>query len=422
MVFNKSASRLFGRVQVLLEDGWHDSPPDEVTQIFAQIGGGQSRFSITTPRGVYIIDMNCEDGATQTDAQTKKTRKMRFFEDDSLEDLGPAPGSPTSRGELELQQNYGPQSRRGDAPQLQLEVIAHDPHAIERFAELFENEQRHCGEWGVFYHSYSFAALIYEVHAAVAKVLFGFPSHQSPLPRLLVSDFTQTPDAKALVHRFNTDFVNRRKDHTLEYRKVAISAMCSLVSYGPECSIPMVFSMGYSEKDVHFRGVLDGLLEACHVPKKKVKQVGKTLIAICEKYGLDVSQFGGKCSSGKKGHLLQVFVKRRLLDDIAYAAEPYGEVDSTRHPLSNWLNGNNQTHVGQARVVVHPKSFLSNKSVQMYVASADPNFHRTRPAFQAEMAAVFKGILGDAKTRERVATSVYGGMLPAGWTDGAAPE
>ena len=68
------------------------------------------------------------------------------------------------------------------------------------FAQFEANEARLCGEWAVFYHScaqlwyfaqacqasfeifarYSFAALIYEVHAAVGSVLFRFRSQLQP--------------------------------------------------------------------------------------------------------------------------------------------------------------------------------------------------------------------------------------------------
>lgn len=39
----------------------------------------------------------------------------------------------------------------------------------------------------------------------------------------------------------------------------------------------------------------------------QIKKVTKDIIALGEKHGLDVSQFGGKrCSSSLPGHLLQV--------------------------------------------------------------------------------------------------------------------
>lgn len=54
----------------------------------------------------------------------------------------------------------------------------------------------------MFYHSYSLAAIIYEVHAAVAGLLLGYDAYRAPLPRLQVGDFAETPDAAALIRHW----------------------------------------------------------------------------------------------------------------------------------------------------------------------------------------------------------------------------
>jgi len=194
--------------------------------------------------------------------------------------------------------------------------------------------------------------------------------------------------------------------------------MCSLVALGPEASTPIIFTHGYSEKDVSFVGVLENMLAACLVPKGQVKRLAKSIVEISERHGLDVTQFGGKkCESGCPGHLLQIFIKRRLLDDLVYSAEPYGELDAERHPISTWLNGDNRTNYGQARIVAHPKFFLSEKCVKMFVASADVAFHRGRQRFQEELSVLLGGMWKDTAARERVAATIYGGMLPEWWRD-----
>lgn len=106
-------------------------------------------------------------------------------------------------------------------------AVSGDDHGRHCFDRMLENEERLCGEFAVFYHSYSFAgasrlcsslhasaraaareradaeervetratvlarrtALLYEVQAAVAAVLFRFKSKYSSLPRLLVKPF-----------------------------------------------------------------------------------------------------------------------------------------------------------------------------------------------------------------------------------------
>lgn len=269
----------------------------------------------------------------------------------------------------------------------------------------------------MFYHSYSFAALIYEVHAAVGSVLFRFRSQYATLPRILVHEFNDIPDAPTLVHRFQTKFAESKRDHHPDFRRVGLSVMCSLASTGPEACTAMVFVSGYSCKDLSFKGVLENLLESCYVPKKKVKQLANEIIAMSEKHGLDVSQFGGKpCQSGKAGHLMQLFIKRDLVDKLVYAAKPYGPLDDERMPISKWMDSNSSFQVGQARVVAHPKYFMQANCVRMFVASADPTFHKNRQAFQSELIQKLGLILGEPSLREKAATGIYGGTLPSWWT------
>jgi len=179
----------------------------------------------------------------------------------------------------------------------------------------------------------------------------------------------------------------------------------------------MVFVAGYSCKDLSFRSVLENLLESCYVPKAKVKQLAAKIIELSEKHGLDVSQFGGKpCQSGKAGHLMQIFVKRSLVDKLVYAAKPYGPIDEERMPISNWMNSDKSVQVGQARVVAHPKYFMRADCVRMYVASADPTFHSNRKEFQKELVGLLSMILGEPDLRQKAANGIYGGTLPSWWS------
>jgi hypothetical protein len=319
--------------------------------------------------------------------------------------------------ELQLQLAYGPQSRRGGALDYPFKVLRHDPHAQECFRRFGQNEARLCGEWAVFYHSYSFAALIYEVQAAVGSVLFRFRSQYATLPRILVKDFNEIPDAPRLMDRFNQEFASNRRDHHPSFRKVAVSAMCSLLSTGPEACVAMVFIAGYSCKDLSFKKVLENLLESCYVPKSKVRDLADKIIALAERHGLDMSQFGGNaCESGKAGHLMQIFIKRHLVDRLTYPAKPYGPIEEEHMPMSKWMNSNGSFQVGQARVVAHPKYFMRADCVRMYVASADPTFHANRQAFQKELVGLLSLILGKPDLRQKAAMGIYGGTLPSWWS------
>lgn len=443
------------RVQVLIQDTWRDCDQGQARQIVTRLERGELQFMAHANGQNYRIDFADPDNAKQVNATSGTTRKLRILEPNFEELAGdlegekleapfasgcssgsggsrnpvtrawtwsgaPAAGRPGGRPAADValrQRELGPQSKRGGATEGPLRVLQGNTHAEECFRRFQQNEEKLCGEWAVFYHSYSFAALIYEVQAAVGSVLFRFRSQYAPLPRLLVKDFAEIPNAPELVRRFSKDFAQSMQDHHPNFRKVAISAMCSLASLGPEACVAMVFVAGYSCKDLSFRSVLENLLRSCYVPKLKVKALAERIIALAEKHGLDVSQFGGKaCQSGRAGHLLQIFVKRPLVDQIAYAAKPYGPVDKARMPLSKWLNSNTSFQVGQARLVAHPRDFMRADRVRMYVASADPTFHHNRREFQEELVHLLWLILGDRQLREKAANGLYGGPLPPWWS------
>jgi len=318
--------------------------------------------------------------------------------------------------EVEEQLRLGPQSKRGNAPQEQLSILDYHPHVKACFDEFASNEERLCGEWAVFYHSYSYSALIYELQAAIAATLFGFPASRSTLPRILLADFARTPDAAALVEQFKTRFKTQKLDHHPDYRAVAISVMCSLVALGPEVSTPTMFLAGFSQFDLSFMHVLHKTLAECHIPKHKVEQIAARVIALSEKYGLDVSRFGGKASeTGRSGHMLQIFVRRSMLDRLVYSSKPYGPLDPQRHPISAWLASDAKTNHGQARILAHPKWFLSPRYVRMFMASADQRFHEQRPSFQLELVKMISEAFSPPEVRQKAAADILNGVVPDWW-------
>jgi hypothetical protein len=428
------------KVQVLLDGGWKDSSAAETLQICQHIAQGERQFQIKARGQMYeiILDDGKDGFAWQVNVASQKRRQIRVMDADTSAgpdaEVSPGPDAEGSRpvsdvatdaqsAEILQQQEWGPQSKRGGASQHPLQTCLKDnEHAKECFARFSKNEEKLCGEWAVFYHSYSFAALIYEVHAAVGAVLFRFRSQYATLPRILVHEFNtmfpKGPDARILMDKFNTKYAANKRDHHPEFRAVGLSVMCSLVATGPEACTPAVFVAGYSCKDLSFRSVLENILEACYVPKSKVKKLADDIIALSEEHGLDVSQFGGKpCKSGMAGHILQIFMKRSLVDTLCYPAKPYGVVDNDRLPLSNSINTNTSAQVGQARIIAHPKYFMQANLIRCHVASADKTFHRNRVAFQEKLTGLLNVILGEPSLRLKAATGIYGGKLPSWWSD-----
>eukprot|EP00747_Dinoflagellata_sp_TGD_P102424 gnl/TRDRNA2_/TRDRNA2_168662_c0_seq1.p1 gnl/TRDRNA2_/TRDRNA2_168662_c0~~gnl/TRDRNA2_/TRDRNA2_168662_c0_seq1.p1 ORF type:complete len:519 (-),score=90.80 gnl/TRDRNA2_/TRDRNA2_168662_c0_seq1:223-1743(-) len=435
------------KLQVQLDSGWTDYDPKDTAIVFENMSKGVLEFEIKSHGKTYSMDMRPDGPPKQTNAKTRKARPLRILrqaplppsrtlssigsdadDDDTADgaaaDPLAAPAAPDDKahkswpdGFLEEQKRFGAQSDRGGPSQHPLQALKDNTHAVQCFEYFKRNEEKMCEQWAVFYHSYSFAALIYEVHAAVGAVLLRFRSRYASLPRLIMHEFKATPDAETLIAKFNAEWAKGVRDHHPDFRKVGLSVMCSLVATGPEASPPGVFVAGYSCRDVSFRGVLENVLQSCFVPKDKVKCLADDIIALSEKHGLDVSQFGGKrAASGLAGHLLQIFIKRHKVDELAYAALPFGPVDESRMPLSKWLDSDASKQYGQARVVCHPKFFMRSNTVHMHVTSADPTFHKNRATFQEELTNLLDVILAEPSLRKAAATGIYGGQLPSWWS------
>jgi len=182
---------------------------------------------------------------------------------------------------MQRQKTLGAQSLRGGVAKSDpFYMLSSNAHAKTCFQDLLMTEEKMCGEWAFLYHSYSTSALMYEVQAAIAAVLFGFRSQNGTLPRILVQDFIEFPDASALQESFQA----RQKENSEycdgmpEYMAVGLSAMCSLLAYGPEASPATDFCKGYANScegaswDPELSKALKKLLETCCVPNSKIKQ------------------------------------------------------------------------------------------------------------------------------------------------------
>jgi hypothetical protein len=65
------------KLQVELEDGWHDCAPDEFKQICDHVAGGGDQFPIQARGAMYFIDWRNPAKATQKNMMTGKMRNMR---------------------------------------------------------------------------------------------------------------------------------------------------------------------------------------------------------------------------------------------------------------------------------------------------------------------------------------------------------
>lgn len=331
--------------------------------------------------------------------------------------------------EMQKQKVLGAQSLRGGVAKSDpFYMLSSNVHAKTCFQDLLMTEEKMCGEWAFLYHSYSTSALMYEVQAAIAAVLFGFRSQNGTLPRILMSDFAKFPDATVLKNSFKGLSVSREEDEChdgrQDYMAVGLSVMCSLLAYGPEASPTKDFCKGYADSwegaswNPDLSEALRKLLETCCVPNFKIESLMKEIIALSEKHGLDVSLFdnGKECRSKQPGHLLQICIRRDIIDKVAYASLPYGHPDESRPSMSGFLDGKSSFDYGQARVLARPEFFMEPDAVRLHVVSADPTFHANRQKFQKELTDLLSSILGDTSSRESATKGICGGALPEGWT------
>jgi len=311
------------------------------------------------------------------------------------------------------QKKQGAQSLRKQAKDYG-PIVSKDAHGRKCFNDMLQNEKEFCGEWVVFYHSYSCAAILYEVQAAVGSVLFRFKAEFAGLPRILSHGFKHIPNAKRMLAEFPKW---KDQDHNPAFKAVGLCGTTSLLAHDSEAPAKSVFLMGYSIGSL--KGVLQSLLKSCGVPAGTVQGLAEKIITLAAKHGLDTCGVPGgkKCKSGRSGHLLQIFLRRELCDEFAYPSFPFGVPDKKRQkPFSKHLAGDAPVS-GQVRITFNPDVFLQARYSRLFTFSADATYHRNRPKFIRELVGLLQPILGDEKVRVKAATGIFGGKPPEWWTE-----
>jgi len=242
---------------------------------------------------------------------------------------------------------------------LPADLCMNDKHMLSCFNEMLDKEKLLCGEYAVLYHSYSHAGILYEIHAALANVLFGY-EWNSPIPRLLLDPFRKVPDAKVLKDNHAKLW---RTDHHMDFRNAAICGTSALLAPDQEAPPARVWKMGYHVGRID--GLFDQLLKHATIPHLKEK-----IHALCDKYNVRIQghrtqnaqKFAGNPNVGK---LLQIFVRRDIINDVAYGALPMGHACKLRPDLAKVLDGNNKI-IGQVRICCNPRYFLKPELIKIF--------------------------------------------------------
>jgi hypothetical protein len=290
------------------------------------------------------------------------------------------------------------------------------------FTDMVCREQELWGTHVCFYHSYSFAAIIYEVQAAIARGLYDLPMSFAPLPRLLKKPFDGRPTMDMLMEDFKR---MPAQDHNAEFRAVAISVSCSLFGFGSEAPPLSCFRSGYSCTDLSFRGALEHVLVECGLPRRELDSVINRVVEVSNRYGL-MGNYAkhsdprrhplmlGMGGARSAGHMLQIFVRKDVVDHIAYRSEPMGVPIKSPVPISVFLSGEGTARAsrvgdpsgpcnGQARIFMHPAVFTDPTASQIFHYCAneefmnpDPTKPGSRGAYVQELHAALAPILGSA--------------------------
>jgi len=204
------------------------------------------------------------------------------------------------------------------------------------------------------------------------------------------------------------------RDHNHEFRGVGLCATSGLLAPDSEAPPKSVFLSGYSVGPL--KGVLARLLAECGVPPAKVPALEKRISKLAEEAGLDMTPFGGKpCKSGRRGHMLQIFMRRSIVDRFCYGSFAYGVPDKKRPNLAAYL-AKDAALQGQVRITANPHAFLKVECVRMFSFAADPTYFEARKDFQTKLVAALDPVLGDEDTRKRAVNGIFSGKPPAWWT------
>lgn len=306
----------------------------------------------------------------------------------------------TFDAKAERQRKLGPQSLRGGSLDSVINSIQKTSQVQIR--KMIEREKEHCGDFVVMYHSYSFSALIYEVQACIARVIYGLPEDFAPSARLLTAPFQNRPHLKILMDDFKK---MSARDEDTEYRELAICASVSLHSPSSEAPPITTFEGGYCQA-VDFSGILRNIFLACGANGSDASTMLDACAKLSSKYDLHSAyyngsgsrsgNYGGSHASGRcPGQMLQIFVRTDCVDDIAYGAFAYGEYDTNLNPLSEALTREKKAPDGQSRIFWHPALMFDNKKVKTYHYSADVKYgEKERLALQKDLIGALKPLLG----------------------------
>jgi len=238
-------------------------------------------------------------------------------------------------------------------------------YAAHQFATMLAREQDLHDDFVCFYHSYSLAALLYEVHSVVARKVYGLPTDFAPLPRLSMADTSACTSLQALLREGG-------KDSSVAFRALGLSASCSVFASSSEAPPLQCFQTGYSCHASFRQLLIDFLLLCARGTKRQAEGMADAVVSAGRRHGLDTGCFSRIPSGGKQltGYMLQIFVHRSIAERHVYPSKPYGTPIAQR--ILDYVGGEKKRADGQARIFFHPPTFVDPKKTRLFHYCARP--------------------------------------------------
>ena len=240
-------------------------------------------------------------------------------------------------------------------------------HYINSFKHMLKRENMYSnGEYAVFYHSYAYPHILFDLQTAIVELLYGLePDINRVIPRLIGIPFkTVTIDNI----KKDLSMSNKKNNHDIGIRKVLISATCSLFANN-EIDNFNVFETGYSCADVNYMSILENLIITCFMgideesKKKLIEKILNDMVTSEMKSGYTSRPRFSCHRHGYDGRLLQIFVKKSELKHFVYKSLVFGKPNNTVGECSG--------EKGQVRILGLPEYFINSDIVKTYLYHAD---------------------------------------------------
>lgn len=251
-----------------------------------------------------------------------------------------------------------------------------NPHIMWCFHLMLQREHLYnTGDFAVFYHSYAESHLIFDVQTAIYELINGLePNANRVILRLFPEDFKDIT-----INRIKKS-MDRISNRNTKIRSLILSAACSLFENNGLDEIK-IFTKGYSCGDINYYSILKKILLYYNPNETEVDALITEILKsdyikqlIKESYFKSKPFFHSlKCREKGDGQMLQIFIKKSILEEISYISESLGV------PYSR--DSNCMLSTNQVRILASPKYFLNPNLVRVYRYAADESIYKQRPQF-----------------------------------------